>query len=131
MKRLYNAEKDFRKYRAAAVIVGVSLHLLVVIGLFFYSDEVPAPGETKPEELAFGSSAGGGEENANKNEPVEFGDHQATQEPSERRFKTAEIELIKIQIEQPPPPVVENAQPVPEKEKPKALAVRKTKPRKT
>ena len=46
MKRLYNAEKDFRKYRAAAVIVGVALHLLVVIGLFFYRDEVPAPGET-------------------------------------------------------------------------------------
>jgi protein TonB len=131
MNRLYNTEKQYRKYRVAAVITGVAIHLLVVIGLFFYRDEVIGPNETKPDEIAFGSSGGGGEENSNKNEPVEFGEHQATQDPSERVYKKAEIQLITIQIEQPPPPIVENAQPVPEKEKPKAVAVRKTKPRKT
>ena len=130
MKRLYNTEKYFRRFRVTAIIVGVALHSLVVIGLFFYNSNEPASTAAQPDEINFGSSGGGGEENANKHDPVEFGEHLPTQEDPRNYIKDATVELINIHIEQPQP-IVENAVPVIEREKPKVTAVRKSKPRKS
>ena len=91
---------------------------------------MPALTSVPPQdELNYGSSGGGGAEDANEG-PVEFGPQHATREESEQvKHNSAEVELIQLTILQPEPPV-ENAAPVPEKpkEKPK-LAQAKKKPK--
>jgi len=130
IRRTYFLEKDYRRYRVTAIVVSVCIHSLVIIGLFFYQEEQHATVIPEPDELNFGSSGGGGAENANKNEPVEFGEHLATQEPPNIEYKNATVNLIRIHIEQPQP-IIANAVPVIEKEKPKRVAVKKSKPRKS
>ena len=130
MKNSYFSERDFRKNRAIAVIVGLLLHITLAIGVFFLIDR-PHENEVvrNPAELNFGSSGGGGAENANEGE-IEFGPQHATREdPQTRRLKSAEVELIEIHLIEPEVHV-ENAVPVPEKpkEKPK-LVQKKSKPR--
>ena len=127
-RRSYFSEKEFRKNRVIAIVASLFVHSLVIVGLFFNQLEHAVTIGPNPEELNFGSSGGGGAENANEG-PVEFGEHQATrEEPTEMR-KTATVELVNIKIQQEMPRV-DNAMPVPEKEKPKLVA-KKSKPRKS
>jgi TonB family protein len=98
--------------------------------LFFYLQGDDALKEPGMDDLNFGSSGGGGEENANKNEPIEFGAHRATQDDPNEIVRKATVNLIRIQLYQELAPV-ENAQPVPEKPKTKPLIAKRTKPRKS
>ena len=98
------------------------------IGLFFYQEQRAQSIEQKEEDLNFGSSGGGGAENANDT-PVEFGQHQATREDyANEKLKKSQVQLIDIHILEPVPVV--NAVPVPKKEEEKPKIVqRKKKPR--
>lgn len=130
MKNSYFSERDFRKNRVIAIVAGIVLHLTVIIGLFTGRDEHQiAQPEQHADSLNFGSSGGGGAENANEGQ-VEFGPQHATQEESTPSLrKSAEVELIQIHVIEPEVHV-ENAVPVPEKpkEKPK-LVQKKSKPK--
>ena len=130
VRRSYFSEKEFRKNRTIAVVLSLVLHSIVIVALFFYQQEHAITiGPTNEEELSFGSSGGGGAENANKDAPVEFGPHQPTQDDPSEVVKKATVNLINIHIQQEAPKV-ENALPVPEKEKPKVNVAKKTKPKK-
>ena len=129
VRRSYFLERDFRRNRLIAIVSSLLLHSIIVVGVFFYQQEHGTVIGPENEELKFGSSGGGGAENANKDAPVEFGSHQATQEEETQIAKRAVVNLISIQIQQELPKV-ENAIPVPEKQHPKAIAIRKSKPRK-
>lgn len=131
MRKSYFSDRDFRKNRIIAVTVSLLLHSLLVVGLFIYYHHQHSVqrSDPAPDELNFGSSGGGGAENANKG-PVEFGEHKPTQEePAHELRKKAEVELIQIHVIEPEVHA-ENAMPVPEKpkEKPKVVQ-RKIKPR--
>ena len=130
MRRSYFSDKDFRKNRLIAIIVSLLLHGSLIVGLFLFEQLRQAQlAETKPEDLNFGSSGGGGGEHANEG-PVEFGEHQPTrEEPMTERIKKPQLELIQIHVIEPEVHA-DNATPVPEKpkEKPK-LVQRKRKPR--
>src|SRR6266849_1921968 len=126
----YIFEKEFRKNRVVAILTSLFLHSLVILGLLIFQQEKNSVIGPEPDDLNFGSSGGGGAEEANKNEPVEFGAQQPTQEEQNQIWKKSTVQLIQIQIQQDLPKI-ENAMPVPIKEKPKAVAVRRSKPRLT
>ena len=130
MKNSYFSERDFRKNRVIAVVVGLGLHLSFAAGIFWLmAHPAETPQVKNPDELNFGSSGGGGAENANEGE-IEFGPQHATQDaPDTRKVKSAEVELIEIHVTEPETHV-DNAVPVPEKpkEKPK-IVQKKSKPK--
>ena len=125
VRKSYFSDRDFRKNRVIAVTVSLLLHSLLVIGLLFYHQrQAVRQDEPVADELNFGSSGGGGAENANEG-PVEFGEHKPMQEePARELRKKAEVELIQIHVIEPQVHV-ENAMPVPEKPKEKPKVVRK------
>ena len=127
IRRSYFSEKVFRRNRVVAVVASLLLHSLVIFGVYFYLTEQAGIIGPNSEDLNFGSSGGGGEEFANKDAPVEFGAHQATQEETSELYKIATVHLIDIHIQQE----MVNAVPVPVIEKPKSLVARKPKPRKS
>lgn len=129
-RRLYGFENAFRKYRINAIATSLLLHGVVIVGLFIYLQRDNVIDDPAMEDLDFGSSGGGGEEHSNKNEPVEFGAHEAMQEDPTAIFRKATVNLIKIELQQELSKV-ENALPVLEKEKPKPLVARKLKPKKS
>jgi len=128
IRRSYFSEKEFRKNRVVAVITGITLHLVVVIGLFIYQQAREAAEVQNPDDLNFGSSGGGGAEQANEGE-VEFGPQQATQEEVKQLHNKATVHLIDIRVLPEFVPLAAIT-PVKEPETPK-IVYKKVKPRKT
>jgi TonB family protein len=97
IRRSYFSEKEFRKNRLIAVVAGIAIHLMIIGALFFYQQERAAEAVQNPDDLNFGSSGGGGAENANEGE-VEFGPQQATQEEIQQIHNKATVHLIDIKV---------------------------------
>ncbi len=126
VRRSYFTDREFGRIRLIALVSGLLVHGLIVLGLFFYQQDHPTSIGPEVEELKFGSSGGGGAENSNKDAPVEFGPHQAMQEEP-NTIKSATVHLLNIEI-QPDLATTENAAPV--AEKPKAKIAQRSKPTK-
>jgi TonB family protein len=129
VRRSQLSGKDFRRNRVIALASSLLFHALIVLGLYLYQQQHTASIGPELDELKFGSSGGGGAENANKDAPVEFGPHQATQEEP-TTLKSATVQLVRIQIEQDLT-TSEHATPIIEKPRPKVASRARMRPRKT
>lgn len=116
MRNRYFSDKDFRAIRVIAVVVGLLLHSLVIVGLFFYQERQAE--KAKEEELLFGSSGGGGGE-GQQDRVIQFGPQSPMQEGTigqENTYK-GRFNLIDIHVYSDLP----NATPVVVREKPKPI----------
>jgi len=124
VRRSYFADKEFRKIRLIAVLVGLGLHALLILGLFF-SLQRPAD-TTGAEEMNFGSSGGGGGEGA-EDDAIQFGPQGSQQTGPETRFGP-EFTLLQIHVYDDalhavPVPVKVEPKPATTKKKPKRQVI--------
>lgn len=123
MRRSYFADKEFRKIRLIAVVVGIVLHGALVLGLFYQMTQ--SAGGTETEEMKFGSSGGGGGE-GEEDDVLQFGP-QGSARNGKEKFLGPEFTLVKIHVYDD----IEHAIPVPKKEEPKPVTTKKKPKRQT
>jgi len=100
LRKRYFTEKDLRRGRFVALVVGVAVHLFLVLGIFIYELQSADQNTANENDLSFGSSGGGGGEGAEDN-VLQFG----PQAPSDaERGKESDIvyaprfNLIQIEV---------------------------------
>ena len=118
----YFSERDFRKIRVVAVVAGILVHSLVILGLLFYQERQAE--KAKEEELLIGSSGGGGGE-GEQDRVIQFGPQSNLQDgtPADENTYKAQFNMIEIQVYSDHP----NAVPVIAQEKPKPIGKKKKK----
>lgn len=96
MRKSYHSEQEFRDARIVSVAVGLSLHCILVLGLFFLQQNETTSAAV--EEFLFGSSGGGGGEG--KNEKVtDFGPQSSSQNNSTEEWVFShQFTLIDINV---------------------------------
>ena len=119
MRNPYHSEKDFRKIRARALIIGLLVQSFLIFGLFWQQQK--AAEQAKLEEMQFGSSGGGGGE-GEQDEMIQFGPQSNPPDGEIGRENITKFTMLDIEIYDD----LTKANPVPKKEDPKpALKVKK------
>jgi len=119
----YHSEKDFRKIRTRALVLGLIIHSTLLFGLFWQQQR--AAEIARQEELQFGSSGGGGGE-GEKDEMIQFGPQSNPPDGEQGRENITQFTLLDIHVYDDRTPV----NPVPVKEEPTVAAKTKKKNKK-
>ncbi len=120
MRNPYHSERDFRKIRGRALLLGLLIQSFLVFGLFWQQQKVAE--QAKLEELQFGSSGGGGGE-GQQDEMIQFGPQSNPPNGEIGRENITKFTLLDIQIYDD----IHKANPVPVKEEPQPVAKTKKK----
>lgn len=120
MKRTRNSyfsEKDFRRIRLVAILSSLLLHVVIIVGLLLYQERLMELANA--EETQFGSSGGGGGEDA-QDVVLQFGPQSNPDQGKQAKENSARgrVNLIDLYIYSD----VAHAQPVIMKERPKPAA---------
>jgi TonB family protein len=124
-RKSYLSDSDFRRIRIVALVSGLLLHMVVIVGLMFYLERQLE--QSNPEETPFGSSGGGGGEDQ-QSLVLQFGPQSNPEQGKQAKenYARGRVNLIDLYIYSD----VEHAQPVVIKEPPKT-AVKKAKKQQT
>jgi TonB family protein len=125
LRKSYLSDSDFRRIRLIALLTGLLLHAVVIVGLMFYLER--KLDQANAEETPFGSSGGGGGEDE-QSLVLQFGPQSNPDQGKQAKENSTRgrVNLIDLYIYSD----VEHAQPVVIKEPPKT-AVKKVKKQQT
>ena len=113
VRRTYTTERDLRRIRFIAVVAGVLVHAVLVVGLFWQQLQIAE--EARANELKFGSSGGGGGE-GEQDRVIQFGPQSdppdgTTGLENIHKFTLLDIKVYDDQARAQPVPVKEERKP--------------------
>lgn len=123
VRKSYLSDRDFRRIRIVALVSGLLLHAVIIVGLLFYQErQSEQPGA---DETLFGSSGGGGGEDE-PDRVLQFGQQSNPDQGKQAKenYMRGRVNLIDLYVYSD----IEHAQPVVQKEPPKTAAKKRSKP---